>query len=140
MKTIKILALFLIFSILLTPISFSEKTMTLVKLFVKMNEPNMTYLKRAEVVEQLLGTRVKGYGRVIEVNRTLGGEYDAVVRLRRHFRDRIYRIILPTDVDSAIKLREKQWVRFEGTFVKLISPGIVHFDDVKIEPKGWLSF
>jgi len=105
-----------------------------------MNEPRMTHLKKAEVVEQLLGTRVKGYGRVMEVNRTLGGEYDAVVRLGKNFHDRVYRIVLPLDVDAALKLKQNQMVRFEGTFVKLISPGILHFDDVKIAPKAWLSF
>ncbi|MGB2705238.1 MAG: hypothetical protein WBC74_00010 [Candidatus Omnitrophota bacterium] len=117
MKQIKMLVLFLILCIALSPLSAYAKTLTLNKILSRLAKPRATSLQKLETVEEYKGEIVRGTGTVKDVLKSFGTEGEAMVYLKKYFRGKEYEIVLMVPQGEAEKVRKGMSVKFEAVFV-----------------------
>lgn len=116
MKRNKFFIFFLIFFILVSPLSGYAQTIKLHKLLKELTGRRLTTLQKINSIEKYKGLAVKGNGKVKDIIKSFTFKNEARVSLQKYYRGKPYEIILTVSQESAEKLKKGKPVRFEGTF------------------------
>lgn len=139
MKHAKILALFLIACIILSPASAYARTMTLNKILVQLAKARATSLQKLETVEEYKGEIVRGTGTVKDVLKSFGEEGEAMVYLKKNFHGKEYELVLMTPQDEAEQMRKGMSVKFEAVFVGMTFQTL-RFEDAELIKRTFWFF
>ncbi len=131
MKKMKLIVLFLIVGMALTPVSAYAKTLGLNKILGRLAKPRATSLQKMDTVEEYKGEIVKGAGTVKDVLKSFGEKNEAMVYLKKYFRGKEYEIVLMVPRDEAEKVRKGMSVKFEAVFTGMTFQTL-RFEDAEL--------
>jgi len=139
MKKTKVLAVLLLITVLIYPISSDARVMTVSRILSKLTNPSLTTIEKTGYVDQFKEQTIKGSGKVVDILKSHGATDKAMIKILKRNRGRKFDIIVIVDRASVAKIRKGKKISFEGTF-KGVTFKTVRIEDAKITGKGWFFF
>lgn len=136
MKKIRLFALFLIFCVVLYPLSAYGQSVMVTTMLDKLTRPSTTSLQVLNLVEQYKGQTVKGQGKVKDILKSFGDENKAMVYINKPYRGKQYEILLVVDEGTVEKIKKGKGVWFEGKFATMTFRTL-RFENAEVKPKPW---